>query len=128
MSGTREDSVGTLEPWWVNHAEHMKGFEAFGVSGREPTVRRLGLVTFKRGEATTEERPGTELWGPGEVRRGVAGVYFSTHGDDPDGAYIYVIGTSRQAVEDRWRVADGVFQRIRESLWPEHREPAEVSS
>ena len=96
----------SVRPWWVHSPDHMKGWEAFGCTGQEPVVRRLGIVTFKKGEATTEERPGTEPWGAGEVSKGVAGIQLSFHADDQKGAYLHVIGTERVDVEDRWRAID----------------------
>lgn len=115
------------EPWWINHADHMKGWEAFGVAGTEPTVRRLGLVTIRKGRATTEERPGTTPWGSGEVKLGVAGIEFSTHADDPAGAFIHVIGTTEQDVTDAWKRANAVFGEIACRLWPSRRSVAAES-
>lgn len=115
------------EPWWSHHPDHMKGWEAFGCTGQEPIVRRLGIVTFgkkgtgpggERDPATTEERPGTDPWGVGEVSKGVAGVHLSTHADDQKGAYLHVVGTEKEDVETRWRAIDAAFQRWAPTFWP----------
>jgi hypothetical protein len=115
------DSADLARPWWLHDPSHMKGWEAFGCTGQEPTVRRLGIVTFGpkgKGPATTEERPGTEPWGAGEVSKGVAGVHFSTHADDQKGGYLYVCGTEREDVEQRWREVDAAIRRWMPTFWP----------
>lgn len=120
---TGEQSAGYADgvPVWIHRPSHMKGWEAFGVTGREPTVRRLGLVTFTRsGAPTTEERPGTEPFHPDEVIGGVSSVEIRTFADAPTGAYIYVIGTRQASVEARWRAAEGAWRTLRAELWPTH--------
>ena len=109
------------EPWWVHHADHMKGWEAFGVSDSIPTVRRLGIVTHRKGHATTDERPGTTPFGSGEVKLGVAGVEFSTHADSPGTAFICVLGTTEADVTTAWYRANAVFGEIASRLWPSSR-------
>jgi len=79
----------------------MKGWEKFASvpnSVFPPTSRPLGVVTFpkRNGEILIEE--GTEEWPDDEVRGGVAYVKVEAHGDDP-GAYVYVCGPDRAAVE-----------------------------
>lgn len=103
------------EPWWVQHPDHMKGWEAFGVTGQAPTVRRLGSGYQEKNE------PGTTPFGNGEVKLGVAGVEFSTHADDPEGAYIYVVGTTREDTEARYYVAVDAFAHVQAMLWPSSR-------
>ncbi len=103
------------EPWWRHHPDHMKGWEAFGVTGNEPTVRQLGTGYNGKG------KPGTDPWGPGEVKLGVGGVEFSTHADCPTGAYLYVVGTERDDVERRWRLADTAWRTFGPTLWPKSR-------
>lgn len=119
-----ECAAAPWEPWWTHHADHMKGWEAFGCTGSPPTVRRLGTVTFGRhhkGPATTEEKPGTEPFGPGEVALGVSGIMFSTHADDRTGGYLHVIGTTKEDVERRWRVAERAVVGLMPTLWPRSR-------
>jgi hypothetical protein len=111
------------EPWWTHHPDHMKGWEAYGVVGTEPDVRRLGLVTFIKGTATTEERPGTEPWGSGEVKLGVAGIEIGTFADSTDGAYIHVVGTTKVDVAAAWKRAESAFVSVAELLWPKSRAP-----
>lgn len=111
-------------PWFASPPNHMKGWEAFGVSPGERTVRRLGTVTFVKGEATTDERPGTEPWGSGEVRLGVAGITISTSADAPEQAFIQVIGTTEEDVATRWDEASARWMRLRSSLWPKSRASA----
>lgn len=109
------DPRDALEPprWGVHQPSHMKGWEAFGVTkASPPTVRRLGTGWDGKG------KPGTEKWGPGEVKDGVASVEISSYGDHPAGAYIYVVGTDEDAVEKRWRTAASVWQQIGDVLWP----------
>lgn len=103
------------KPWWLHHPDHMKGWEAFGCTSQAPTVRQLG-VGYKG-----TEPPGTEPWGSGEVKLGVAGVHWSTHADDPSGAYIYVVGTTREDVEARYYVAVDAFAHVQAMLWPSSR-------
>ncbi len=107
---------------WPHTPIHMKGWEAFGLADTpdEITVRRLGEVTIRKGVLTTEEKPGTESWGPGEVKLGVAWVSISTSADSSD-AFIQVVGTERKDVEARWHVARSAYLSIRDSLWPRSR-------
>ena len=118
----------TREPWWVHHADHMKGWEAFGVTALDkrednPIVRRLGMVTHpKKGKGpTTEEKPGTTPFGPGEVKLGVAAVEFSTSADSIGSAFIHVLGTDEADVRARWFTAAAVFAEIAPRLWPKTR-------
>lgn len=107
-----DQHADTARPSWMDNPTHMKGWEAFGCTGQEPVVRRLGLVTFGpkgKGPATTEERPGTEPWGAGEVSKGVAGIQVSFSADDQKGAYLVVIGTTKEDVEARWRAVDAAI-------------------
>lgn len=126
MSAETENA--TREPWWVNHADHMKGWEAFGVSNDVPTVRRLGMVTIKKGVATTDERPGTTPFGSGEVKLGVAGVEFSTHADSPGTAFIHVMGTTEADVTNAWYNANAAFSEIASRLWPARRSVSSEAS
>ena len=108
------DLPNTMEPprWGRHHATHMKGWEAFGVvPGDSPTVRPLG--TYHGGG-----KPGTEKWGPGEVKLGVAGIEFITSADDRSGCYLYVIGTEKDDVEKRWHLAAALWNEMGERLWP----------
>lgn len=90
----------------------MKGWEAFGVvPGERLTVRRLGSGYDGKGKL------GTEKWAPGETRNGVSTVEIHTFADAPDGAYIYVCGTTEQGVEKAWRRAADGFKAIREAVW-----------
>lgn len=120
----------TKEPWWVHHADHMKGWEAFGITGRDgdPIVRRLGTVTYpKKGQGpSTDEKPGTTPFGSGEVRLGVAGIEFSTHADSPDTAFLHVLGTTERDVRERWALAEAVFADAAARLWPLSRPLAEL--
>ena len=111
------DAPHVMEPprWGRHHATHMKGWEAFGVvPGTTPTVRQLGM--FYGGG-----KPGTEKWGPGEVKLGVAGIEFITSADCPEGAYLYVLGTEKDDVERRWHLAAGLWIEMGERLWPTSR-------
>lgn len=110
------------EPWWAHHPSHMKGWEAFGVTGGVPTVRRLGLVTTKNGRATTEEKPGTTPWASGEVRLGVAHISFGTYADDPEEAFLHVVGTTEEDVRDRWHRASTSWPAFCSLLWPKSRQ------
>lgn len=103
------------KPWWVQHPDHMKGWEAFGITGSAPTVRQLG-VGYKG-----TDPPGTTPWGSGEVKLGVAGIHLSTHADYTDGAYIYVVGTTREDVEARYHTAADAFAHVQAMLWPASR-------
>lgn len=103
------------EPWWVHHPDHMKGWEAFGVTGEAPKVRRLGSGYDGKDE------PGTDPWGSGEVRLGVAGIEFSTHADCTTGAFLYVVGTTEDDVRHRWSIAEQLFHSIAPGLWPASR-------
>lgn len=103
------------QPWWLHHPDHMKGWEAFGISGRVPTVRQLGVGYDGKQE------PGTTPWGKGEVKLGVAGIHIGTFADSPDGAYIYVVGTTREDVEARYHAAVDAFAHIQLMLWPSRR-------
>lgn len=89
---------------------HMSGWEAFGVTGTEPTVRRLGNLTSK-GKMVL----GTEPWGEGESVGGVASIELHSHADAP-AAFLYVCGPG-QEVERVWRQASAAFEQFREASW-----------
>jgi hypothetical protein len=111
-----EDAVLPQEPWWVNHCMWMKGWEAFGVTGREPTVRQF----YESDPGTKLRRMGTMPFGPGEVKMGVAGVHFSTHADDRNGGYLHVIGTTEEAVRKRWLSVDLALRSWIPAMWKTH--------
>lgn len=110
-----ESEVESLpqEPWWVNHCMWMKGWEAFGCTGREPTVRQF----YESDVGSGLRRTGTTPFGPGEVKLGVAGIHFSTHADDRNGGYLHVIGTTEKAVSDRWRMIDMALRSWVPAMW-----------
>lgn len=108
---------------WPHTPSHMKGWEAFGCVDKpdEIIVRQLGMVTIRKGQPTTDEDRGTEPWGPGEVKLGVAWVGIQTFADSTDSAYIQVVGTERADVEARWYAARVAFLAVSHALWPRTR-------
>lgn len=105
-------------PWWhIHRPTHMNGWECFGAVPRvePPTLRRLGTGYDGKG------KPGTEKWGPGEVRLGVSDVNISTYAGHQCGAYIYVVGPEKDDVEARWHLAAATWTEMGGRLWPTKR-------
>jgi len=99
---------------------HMKGWETFGAvpGGAEPISRPLGLVTFPKRTDEIVIEEGTEEFSDDGVQGGVATVEIHSHGDSPTGAYVYVCGPDRAAVEACF---DEVVDRLAgflSEVWP----------
>ena len=109
--GERGMKATTSEhPCRVHHPDHMRGWEAFGIVGEAPTVRRLG-------SGRRDGKTGTTPWGKGETRQGVASVEIHTYADAVDSAYIYVCGSTEKGVAKAWGRAETAFKEIRSKMW-----------
>lgn len=95
----------------AHRPEHMEGWEAFGVTGTEPTVRRLGFGHHM----PKGPKLGVEKWGAGENVGGVASIELHSHADAPAG-YLYVCGCGPE-VEQAWRQASAAYEAFRSSAW-----------
>lgn len=98
-------------------SDHMKGWEAYGISGddADPDVRRIG--TYGRGGADGGT-PGTEPFPDAELTGGIAHVFIHLSGDDTSEAFVKVVGSRKAAVAQCWKRTADAIHHLTGEVWP----------
>lgn len=101
----------------IHEPSHMKGWEAFGVvDGSDPLVRTLGHWGGKNFPTRPQWIEGTEPWGSGETKRGVAHIEIHMSADSTDG-YVYAYGTTEKGVTDAWYRTAKAYRALHSQAW-----------